>query len=104
MRGYMKAYRVLGLLWRPSAWQLCAGLFPLMGFWIRPVSVLPAGWCLRAAVVFHTDFLNPNQLIDFFKNMLPDCIQWCLASMYGYFGMRPSHQGSSEAQCGGTIP
>ena len=67
---YMQAYGVPGMLsWPAAAWELGGGLLLLIGLWIRPVSILLAGWCLLTAAIFHTAFSDQNQMINFFKNM-----------------------------------
>lgn len=67
---YMQAYGVPGVLsWPAAAWEIGGGLLLLVGLWIRPVSVLMAGWCLLTAFIFHTAFSDQNQMINFFKNM-----------------------------------
>ena len=67
---YMEAYGVPGVLsWPAAAWEIGGGLLLLIGLWIRPVSVLMAGWCILTAVIFHTAFSDQNQMINFFKNM-----------------------------------
>ncbi len=70
IQGYMKAYGVPGILsWPAAAWEISAGLLLLVGLWIRPVSILLAGWCLLTAAIFHTAFSDQNQMVNFFKNM-----------------------------------
>ena len=67
---YMQAYGVPGLLsWPAAAWEIGGGLLLLAGLWIRPVSILMAGWCILTAAIFHTAFSDQNQMINFFKNM-----------------------------------
>ena len=69
-QAYMHAYGVPGMLsWPAGAWEICAGVLLVLGLWIRPVSILLAGWCLLTAVIFHTAFSDQNQLVNFFKNM-----------------------------------
>ena len=46
-----------------------AGALLLVGFHLRPVSVLLAGWCVLTALIFHTRFSDLDQLMNFFKNM-----------------------------------
>jgi putative oxidoreductase len=41
----------------------------LVGFCIRPVAMLLAGRCVLTAVIFHTEWSNLDQLMNFFKNM-----------------------------------
>ena len=70
IQAYMHAYGVPGVLsWPAAAWELSAGLLLAIGLWIRPVSILLAGWCLLTAAIFHTAFADQNQLVNFFKNM-----------------------------------
>lgn len=70
IQGYMRAYGVPGLLsWPAAVWEISAGLLLLVGLWIRPVSILLAGWCLLTAAIFHTAFSDQNQMVNFFKNM-----------------------------------
>ncbi len=67
---YMQAYGVPGLLsWPAAAWEIGGGLLLLAGLWIRPVSILMAGWCILTTAIFHTAFSDQNQMINFFKNM-----------------------------------
>lgn len=69
-QAYMHAYGVPGVLsWPAATWELSAGLLLAVGLWIRPVSILLAGWCLLTAIIFHTAFSDTNQLVNFFKNM-----------------------------------
>ena len=66
----MQAYGVPGLLvWPAAAWEYAAGALLLVGFCLRPVSVLLAGWCVLTAAIFHTKFSDLDQLMNFFKNM-----------------------------------
>ena len=70
IQAYMQAYGVPGALsWPAAAWEIGAGVSLAIGLWIRPVSILLAGWCLLTAVIFHTVFSDANQLMNFFKNM-----------------------------------
>ena len=67
---YMQAYGLPGALsWPAAAWEIGGGLLLLAGLWIRPVSILMAGWCILTAAIFHTAFSDQNQMINFFKNM-----------------------------------
>jgi putative oxidoreductase len=70
IQAYMNAYGVPGILvWPAAAWEYIAGALLLLGFYLRPISVLLAGWCVLTAVIFHTKFSDPDQLMNFFKNM-----------------------------------
>jgi putative oxidoreductase len=69
LQAYMHAFGVPGILvWPAAAWELAAGLLFLVGFAIRPLAILLAGWCLLTAVIFHTQFANLDALMNFFKN------------------------------------
>lgn len=70
IQAYMHAYGVPGILvWPAAAWEYAAGVLLLLGFHIRPVSVLLAGWCFLTAAIFHTKLSDLDQLMSFFKNM-----------------------------------
>ena len=70
IQGYMQAYGVSGVLvWPAAAWEYASGGLLLVGFYLRPVSVLLAGWCFLTAAIFHTKFSDLDQLMNFFKNM-----------------------------------
>jgi putative oxidoreductase len=67
---YMQAFGVPAILvWPAAAWEYAAGALLVVGFLVRPVSVLLAGWCVLTAVIFHTKFSDLDQLMNFFKNM-----------------------------------
>ena len=69
IQAYMHAYGVAGILvWPAAAWEYGAGVLLALGLWLRPVSLLLAGWCVLTAVIFHTHFADLNQLMNFFKN------------------------------------
>jgi putative oxidoreductase len=66
----MEHYGVPGvLIWPAAAWEIGGGILLLTGLWIRPLSILLAGWCLLTASIFHTTFGDPNQMVHFLKNM-----------------------------------
>jgi putative oxidoreductase len=70
IQAYMHAYGVPEILiWPAAAWEYTAGVLLLVGFCIRPVSVLLAGWCVLTAAIFHTKFSDLDQLMNFFKNI-----------------------------------
>jgi putative oxidoreductase len=69
-QAFMEHYSVPGvLIWPAAAWEIGGGILLLAGFWIRPLSILLAGWCLLTASMFHTAFGDPNQMVHFLKNM-----------------------------------
>jgi putative oxidoreductase len=57
------------LVWPAAVWEYGAGICFMIGFCFRPVAVLLAGWCMLTAVIFHTQFSDPDQLMNFFKNV-----------------------------------
>jgi putative oxidoreductase len=70
IEAYMQAYGVPAMLvWPAAAWEYAAGVLLLLGFWVRPVAVLLAGWCVLTALIFHTKFSDLDQLMNFFKNL-----------------------------------
>jgi putative oxidoreductase len=70
IQAYMQTYGVPEVLvWPAAAWECAAGALLLVGFLLRPISVLLAGWCLLTAAIFHTKFSDLDQLMNFFKNM-----------------------------------
>ena len=69
-QAFMEHYGVPGvLIWPAAAWEIGGGILLLTGLWIRPLSILLAGWCLLTASIFHTAFGDPNQMVHFLKNM-----------------------------------
>jgi putative oxidoreductase len=69
-QAYMEHYGVPGvLIWPAAAWEIGGGILLLTGLWIRPLSILLAGWCLLTAVIFHTAWADQTQMIMFLKNM-----------------------------------
>ena len=67
----MEAYGVPGILiWPAAAFEICCGVFLLAGFWLRPLGLVLAGWCLLTALIFHTAFADQTQLVMFLKNLV----------------------------------
>ena len=58
-----------GLAIPTAIFELAAGLLILVGFLVRPVALLLAGFCIVSAVFFHKDFGDPIQSTMFMKNM-----------------------------------
>jgi putative oxidoreductase len=91
IQAYMQAYGVPEMLvWPAAAWEYAAGALLLVGFLLRPVSVLLAGWCLLTAAIFHTKFSDLDQLMNFFKNMT-------MAAGFLIFAKNGSFSGSIDA-------
>ena len=56
------------LVWLAACFEYAAGLCLLLGYRARPVAVLLAGWYLLTALIFHRQFSDLDQLMNFFKN------------------------------------
>jgi len=70
IQAYMHAYGVPGMLvWPAACFEYAAGLCLFLGYRARPVAVLLAGWCLLTALIFHRQFSDLDQLMNFFKNL-----------------------------------
>jgi putative oxidoreductase len=67
---YMHAYGVPGMLvWPAACFECVVGLCLLLGYRSRPVALLLAGWCLLTALIFHRQFSDLDQLMNFCKNL-----------------------------------
>jgi putative oxidoreductase len=70
IQAYMNVYRVPGMLvWPAACFEYAAGLCLFLGYRARPVAILLAGWCLLTALIFHRQFSDLDQLMNFFKNL-----------------------------------
>jgi len=56
------------LAWPSAFFELIGGLFILIGLWTRWTALVMAIFCLVTAFLFHTNFAEPMQQINFFKN------------------------------------
>jgi putative oxidoreductase len=67
---YMAAHGVPGaLLPLATAVELGGALLILFGLWTRVAALMLAGFCIAAAVLFHTRFGDRNQLLHFEKDL-----------------------------------
>jgi putative oxidoreductase len=67
---YMAAYGVPGaLLPLAIAVELGGGLLILFGLWTRAAALVLAGFCVAAALLFHTKLGDRNQLLHFEKDL-----------------------------------
>ena len=67
---YMAAYGVPGeLLPLAIAVELGCGLLVLFGLWTRAAALVLAGFCIAAAMLFHTKLGDRNQLLHFEKDL-----------------------------------
>jgi putative oxidoreductase len=70
VQAYMQAYGVPPILVYPAAvWEIGAGVLLVIGLWVRPLSILLAGWCVLTAAIFHIAWSDQTQMIMFLKNM-----------------------------------
>lgn len=70
IQAYMHAYGVPGILvWPAACFEYAAGLCLLIGYRTGPVAVFLAGWCILTALIFHRQFSDLDQLMNFFKNL-----------------------------------
>lgn len=66
---FMEQFGVPGLLLYPTAlFQFLGGLAIVFGVWLRPLALAFAGFCLVTAIVFHRNFADVNELIQFGKD------------------------------------
>ncbi|MBB3236576.1 DoxX family protein [Phyllobacterium endophyticum] len=57
--------------------ELGGGILVTLGFMARYAALALAGFCLLTALLFHTDFANVEQLINFNKNIaIVDFWRW----------------------------
>lgn len=57
------------LAWPVAFFELIAGLCILLGLFTRWVALALAGFCLITALIFHTNWIDPMQQINFLKNL-----------------------------------
>jgi putative oxidoreductase len=67
---FMQQFGVPGMLLFPTAaFQFFGGLAIVLGVWLRPMALAFAGFCLLTGVVFHRDFVDVGELIQFGKDL-----------------------------------
>ncbi len=65
--------------------EIGGGLFMIAGFRVRPIAFVMAAFTLAAALFFHRNFADPNQMIHFMENVVMTG-----GLLYvGYFGAGP---------------
>jgi putative oxidoreductase len=66
---YIENFGVPGvMLWPTALLQFFGGLMIVVGLLTRPVALAFAGFCLLTALIFHRDFADTNELIQFGKD------------------------------------
>lgn len=69
-QGYMEAFGVPGMLLAPTiAFEIGAGVLLLFGLWTRYLAILLAGFSILTALIFHMNFADQSQLLNFLKNL-----------------------------------
>jgi putative oxidoreductase len=69
VQAYMEAFGLPGSLLAPTiAFEVVAGLALVVGWQVRMIAFLLAGFSVLSALVFHTDFGDPNQFTHLLKN------------------------------------
>ena len=67
---YMEAMGVPGLLlWPTIAVELLGGLAIVLGYKTRYVALALAGFCVVSALLFHRNFGDQMQMVNFLKNL-----------------------------------
>ena len=67
---YMEAMGVPGLLlWPTIAVELLGGLAIVVGYKTRYVALALAGFCVVSALLFHRNFGDQMQMVNFLKNL-----------------------------------
>jgi putative oxidoreductase len=49
--------------------ECIGGLLVLLGYRTRVVGLVLAVWCIVTALIAHTNFADPNQMVHFLKNL-----------------------------------
>jgi putative oxidoreductase len=74
--GTQAYFAKLGLPVPALAWgvavavELLGGLAILLGFQTRVAGIILAAWCIATALVAHSNFSDPNMVINFMKNVI----------------------------------
>ena len=70
IQGYMEAFGLPGALLAPTIlFEVAAGVALIAGWRTRTVALLLGGFSILTALVFHSDFADPNQITHFLKNL-----------------------------------
>jgi putative oxidoreductase len=67
---FMQSMGVPGLLlWPAAALELLGGIAIIIGFQTRWVALALAAFCLVSAAIFHSNFADQAQMVNFLKNL-----------------------------------
>ena len=70
-QAYMSAHGVPAvLIWPTAAWEIGGAIAIILGVWLLPIGVLAAGWCVVTGLIFHGAWADPNQQVQFLKNLV----------------------------------
>lgn len=68
--GYMASVGIPGFLaWPAIIFEIAVGVLLIAGWQTRIVGLVGAAFCLFTAVVFHNNFADQMQMINFLKNL-----------------------------------
>ena len=69
-QGYMAGFGIpTFLLWPAAILELVGGIMLVVGFQTRITALLLAGFSVLSAIIFHSNFSNPAEMISFMKNL-----------------------------------
>ncbi len=90
-QAYMESYGLPGILLPlVIAFEIVAGLAVLLGVFSRWAGLLLAGFCLASALVFHLNFADQMQAINFMKNLaMAGGFLLLFANGSGRYALRP---------------
>ncbi len=70
IQGYMQAMGVpTGLFYPTIVFEIASGLLIILGYQTRVVAYLLAAFCLVSAAIFHHNFADQNETVNFLKNL-----------------------------------
>ena len=68
--GYIASVGLPGILvWPTIALELLGGLAIIVGYQTRIVALALAAFCVVSGAIFHNNFADQNQMINFLKNL-----------------------------------
>ena len=68
--GYMEAFGVPGILiWPTIVLEIVGGVLLVVGYQTRWAAAALAAFTLVSALIFHTNFADQNEMVNFMKNL-----------------------------------